>query len=86
MKFKDIRAKLSKLGRELEDTENIEIDARREMQELHRQVDLLERDDRSEVEFLFDRLKRLESRFAAEHPTLERIARDVADSLAKMGV
>jgi hypothetical protein len=30
--------------------------------------------------------KRLESRFAADHPIAERIAREFADVLAKMGI
>lgn len=33
-----------------------------------------------------DRAKELESRFAANHPVAERIARELADVLAKMGI
>jgi hypothetical protein len=56
------------------------------MEELHRDVEGI--DDRSDldVESLLDRARELETRFAAQHPTLERIARDLADALAKMGV
>jgi len=33
-----------------------------------------------------ERAKQLETRFAAEHPVLERIAREIADTLSKMGI
>jgi hypothetical protein len=33
-----------------------------------------------------DRAKHLESRFAADHPVAERIARELADVLTKMGI
>jgi len=33
-----------------------------------------------------DRAKQLESRFAANHPVAERIARELVDAIAKMGI
>jgi hypothetical protein len=35
---------------------------------------------------MLDRVKALESRFAATHPVLERTARELADAIAKMGI
>ena len=86
MKFRDIREQLSRLAQELDRTNDAGIDATGEIDELHRQVDRLESDGGNEVDFLLDRVKRIESQFAAEHPTVARIARDLADALAKMGI
>ena len=33
-----------------------------------------------------DRAQRLESQFAASHPVVERIARELVDTLTKMGI
>jgi Domain of unknown function (DUF4404) len=35
---------------------------------------------------ILERVNELETRFAADHPTLERFLRQIADWLAKMGV
>lgn len=86
MKFSDIREKLSQLGKELQQTDDAAIDAQQEMRELNRQVDRMEAGGGNEVDFLLDRVKRLETEFAAEHPTVARIARDLADAIAKMGI
>ncbi len=86
MKPSDIRELLARLGRELHRADHADIDARAEMRELHREVERIESDGGNEVEFLLDRIKSIESRFAAEHPTIARVARDLADALAKMGI
>ena len=77
---------LEQLWRELRRAEDVDLHARQELEALHRDVDQLEKDERSDVDALQDRARELETRFAAEHPTLERIARELADTLAKMGV
>jgi hypothetical protein len=86
MKKRTIREILAQLRHELQRAEDVDLDSRRRMEELHRDVEGI--DDRSDldVESLLDRARELETRFAAQHPTLERIARDLADALAKMGV
>ena len=86
MKPSDIRELLARLGRELHRADDADFDAGAEMHELHRRVERIESDGGNEVEFLLDRVKRLESQFAAEHPTIARVARDLADALAKMGI
>ena len=71
--MKNIRAFLAQLSRELQ-------------QELHRDVEQLEESDSTQIQSVLDRVKALESRFAATHPVLERTARELADAIAKMGI
>ena len=77
---------LEQLWRELRRADDVDPHARVDLEALHRDVDQLHKNERSDVESLRDRARELETRFAAEHPTLERIARDLADTLGKMGV
>ena len=84
--MKNIRAILAQLSQELRRAEDIDIEAREILHKLHQDVDELEQAGGTEVESLVDRVKELESRFAASHPVLEKIARELADALAKMGV
>lgn len=86
MKKGNLQDVLEQLWRELRRAEDVDLDARHELEALHRDVGRLEETEHSEVESLRDRARELESRFAARHPTLERIARDLADTLGKMGV
>ena len=86
MKINNIRDILAKLSRELQRAEDVDIDARQEMQELHRHVDRLEQAEGTEVDTFLDQVKAFESRFAAEHPTVARVARELADAIAKMGI
>jgi Domain of unknown function (DUF4404) len=84
--MKDIRAFLAQLGRELQRGEDFDIDARRILEELNKDADRLEASGGAESESMLDRVKELESRFAANHPVLERLARELADAIAKMGI
>jgi hypothetical protein len=86
MKKRTIREILAQLRHELQRAEDIDLDSRRRMEELHRDVEGIDERSDLDVESLLDRARELETRFAAQHPTLERIARDLADALAKMGV
>lgn len=86
MKKRDIQEILARLSRELQRAEDVDIDARRKMQELHRDVDELDNAEGTEIDSLSDRARELETRFAADHPTLERIARELADAIGKMGI
>jgi hypothetical protein len=86
MKKRTIREILAQLRHELQRAEDIDLDSRRRMEELHRDVEGIDERSNLDVESLLDRARELETRFAAQHPTLERIARDLADALAKMGV
>ncbi len=84
--MKNIRAFLAQLSKELKRAEDVDIEAREILQDLHRDVERLEEPDSTESESLLDRVKALESRFAATHPVLERTARELADAIAKMGI
>ncbi len=53
---------------------------------LDRDVEQLEESDSTEIKWMLDRVKALESRFAATHPVLERMARELADAIVKMGI
>ena len=84
--MKNIRAFLAQLSRELQRAEDVDIEAREILQELHRDVEQLEGSDSTQIKSMLDRVKALESRFAATHPVLERTARELADAIAKMGI
>ena len=84
--MKNIRAFLAQLSRELQRAEDVDIESRKILQDLHRDVERLEEPDSTEIESLLDRVKALESRFAATHPVLERTGRELADAIAKMGI
>jgi ABC-type transporter Mla subunit MlaD len=84
--MKNIRAFLAQLSKELQRAEDVDIEAREILQDLHRDVEQLEESDSTQIQSVLDRVKALESRFAATHPVLERTARELADAIAKMGI
>lgn len=84
--MKNIRAILAQLYKELQRAEDVDIEAREILQNLHRDVEQLEDSDSTEIESMVDRVKALESRFAANHPVLEQMARELSDAIAKMGI
>jgi hypothetical protein len=86
MNKSNLQELLEQLWREMRRAEDVDLHARQEMEALHRDVGRLEEAESSDVESLRDRARELESPFAARQPTLERIARDLADTLGKMGV
>jgi cell division septum initiation protein DivIVA len=85
-KMKDVREFLAQLSRELQRGEDFDIEARRILEDLNKDADRLEASGGKEAESMLDRVKELESRFAANHPVLERLARELADAIAKMGI
>ncbi len=84
--MKNIRAFLAQLSKELQRAEDVDIEAREILQDLHRDVEHLEESDSTQIKSVLDRVKALESRFAATHPVLARTARELADAIAKMGI
>ena len=74
---------LAELNRELKDQHELDDETRELLGKLN---DDIERLAGEEAESHLDRAKQLESRFAAEYPVAERIARELADVLAKMGI
>ncbi len=84
--MKYIRAVLAQIHKELQRGEDVDIEAREILKSLHRDVEQLGEADHTEVESVVNRVKVLESRFAANHPVLEQTARELADAIAKMGI
>jgi len=73
---------LAELNRELEGSSELDAETRALLEKLDEDIDRLTGDDDSPL----DRAQQLESRFAAEHPVAARIAGELADALAKMGI
>lgn len=74
---------LAELSTELHNTGEIDDETRRMLGQLHDDIDRLTGESHAGA---VDLAKNLESRFAANHPVAERIARECADILAKMGI
>jgi len=68
---------IAELNKELSAGSTLDPETRELLQQLNEDVD---------TESTLDRARQLESRFAANHPVAERIARELADMLAKMGI
>ena len=83
MSSKRLTELLSELNRELKDRQELDDETRELLGRLNDDIERLAGDD---DESPLDRAKQLESRFAAEHPVAERIVRELADVLAKMGI
>jgi len=84
--MKNIRAILAQIKNELRRVEDIDVDAIETMNALHRDVEQIVSADKLAIESVVDRLKELETQFAANNPTLERLARELADAIGKMGI
>jgi hypothetical protein len=84
--MKDIRAFLAQLGNELKRGRDVDQEVHQILENLNSDADRLEESGGTDVETMLDRVKELESRFAASHPVLEQTARELADALARMGI
>ena len=76
-----VRELLSELKRELDATSDIDATTRAELAKLDDELDAIAGGSSA-----LDWAKDLESRFAAGHPVVERITREIADIIAKMGI
>ncbi len=87
MSNKKIRQLLAKLHEEVQKTE-VDADTRSSLRELDSNIhDLLNSSTpKPDTNFVLERAKLLEAKFAISHPTIERFMREVVDTLAKMGV
>ena len=83
MSSERIRALLAELNKELQKPEEIDPETRALLRELNEEVERVAGDY---SESALDRAQKLESRFAASHPVAERLARELADIIGKMGV
>ena len=78
-----LRELLGELSSELNEASDVDDDTRELLSQLHDDIDRLTGEEHGSA---VERARNLESRFAANHPVAERIAREFADLLAKMGI
>lgn len=83
MSSKRLTELLAELNRELNESGDLDAETRDLLGKLN---DDIERLTGAEPESPIDRAKQLESRFATDYPVAERIVRELADVLAKMGI
>jgi hypothetical protein len=87
MRSKQIMDSLVELHGELETSENVDPQVLEEVRELDSKMhEMLKSNELNAEENLTERLLQLETQFAAEHPVLERITRELIDRLSQMGV
>ena len=83
MSNKRLTRLLAELNRELENRDELDAKTRELLEKLDEDIERLTGvGDASPLE----RARQLESRFATEHPVAERIVREIADALSKMGI
>ena len=83
MSSERIRTLLVELDKELKSTGEIDAETRELLYKLNDDLDEIAAGSQ---DTLSDSARELESRFAATHPVAERITREIADLLAKMGI
>lgn len=84
--MKKIREILAQLGQELQRAEDIDVETRATLKELHSDVDRMAGSGKIDLEPVLDTVKGLEAKFAVSHPVLEQTARELADAISKMGI
>ena len=84
--MKKIKGLLAQIGKELQRADDIDVETRTTLTELHSEVEKLADPGEIEVESVLDTVKALESKFAVKHPVLEQMARELADAISKMGI
>lgn len=78
---------LTKLHDALGDTESTNTDLQAKVSEFERSLkQQLENEAQANSTSLQDQINQLEAEFAAEHPTAERILREIMDVLSRIGV
>ncbi|GAB2990196.1 DUF4404 family protein [Psychrosphaera aestuarii] len=83
----DLVDSLAKLHAELETSKDVDPQTLSQVRELDKQMhEMIKSNELKAEETMLSQLLALETRFASEHPTLERITREVIDRLAMMGV
>lgn len=78
-----IRELLAELDHELQSVSELDDDTRRLLARLNDDIDALAGSGEAPG---IEQARQLESRFAADHPVAQRIVREIADLLAKMGI
>lgn len=81
----EVRRLLRRLRNELEDTE-LDTETRAALAQLDTDIHRVIGDDDDDGYDVVEQARRLESRFAAEHPTANRVLREIIDTLGKIGI
>ncbi|NVK25180.1 MAG: DUF4404 family protein [Gammaproteobacteria bacterium] len=78
---------LTELRQQVEQTSELSPEVRKELDLLDSQIEqMVNSNDLQFEQTLTDQLLALEVEFSSEHPTLERIVRDVIEKLSMMGI
>lgn len=79
---------LNQLNQELDQTDSVDPDTLRLLQELQSDLQRLGSGEEPvpDEDNLLEQAQALETRFAAEHPAAERFIREIMDMLAKIGI
>ncbi len=85
MSNEKIQQLLAELQNEIQKT-NVDAGTRESLQALDADINVLLNSTAPESNAVLEQAKLLEAKFAASHPTVERVIREVIDTLAKMGV
>lgn len=83
MSKKKLSRLLTELSDELQHADDLDDETRELLEQLHDDIDRLAGDSHATA---VERARSLRSQFAANHPVAERIAREIGDLLAKMGI
>jgi hypothetical protein len=83
MSSKRIQTLLTELNRELHTANDFDPETRELLRQLNDDIDELAGSNENPA---VERARELETRFAADHPVAERITREIADLLSKMGI
>ena len=83
MNNRRMRKLLEELNKELHSASGFDPETRELLRQLNEDLDEIAGDVGDTA---LDRAKELESRFAANHPVAERIARELVDAIGKMGI
>lgn len=88
MSDQQLKDLLTRLHKELENTDKVDSETLELVRELDSEINrLVDSDsDSDEFENVMDRAKSVETRFAVDHPAAERFLREIIDSLAKVGI
>lgn len=81
----EVRRLLNRLRKELEHTELDDV-SRKALAQLDSDIHGFLGDDDIEDYDVIEQARRLESTFAAEHPTANRVLREIIDTLGKLGI
>jgi len=79
---------LSRLHKELENTDEVDTETLKLVRELDTEINRLVESGSGSDEFdnVMDQAKAVETRFAVDYPVAERFLREIIDALAKVGI